>query len=194
METSSYWERRKNLLYFRYVDYMVCAVGANATSLIDVGSHNCEYLTWFPWIQDMASLDIRQPFEAPSIRSIKADFFEWEPDKKYDVALCLQVLEHIDDAPRFAAKLLTLANNVIVSVPYKWAEASAKSHVHDPIDRTKFNSWFPVEPDYSVVVTEPFSGRNGKRMVSYFDTQAPGSKSWAKTRPIATKRMSLRRI
>lgn len=189
---SQYWDKRKNSIYLKYVDYIVCAVGKDAESIVDVGSRACGYLEWFNWIDDRASLDIKEPYTSERVRSITADFFDWEPDKRYDVALCLQVMEHIPDTHSFGEKLLSIADHVVISVPYKWADGSVRTHVHDPIDMRKFNSWFPVKPNWSVVAKEPFSQRNGDRIVAYFDTQKPGSKRFRKTRRNATARMNLR--
>mgnify|MGYP001339315668 CR=1 FL=1 len=186
---SNYFTKRKHAIYLAYVDYMVCAVGSNAQSLIDIGSRNCGYFRWWPWIEDKVSLDLSEPYRGSGVRSIKADFFEWEPDRRYDVATCLQVLEHIQDARRFAHKLMTLADHVIVSVPYRWKEGTVRTHVQDPVDEAKFNSWFPHPPNYSIIATEPFSRRNGQRIVAYFDTQNPGSTAYRRTRALASKRM-----
>lgn len=192
MRESQYWERRKNSIYLRFVDYIVSSVGANAASLIDIGSRDCAYFSWFPWIEERVSLDLKAPYVGDGVRSIVADFFAWQPDKRYDVALCLQVLEHIEDAATFSRKLVDLADHVIVSVPYKWRPGSVTTHVQDPIDINKFNSWFPIRPTYYSVVSEPFSRRNGRRIVAYFDTQEPESKRYMKARALARRRMSER--
>lgn len=171
----NYWHRRKNSIYLRYVDYITCALSSGQSSVIDVGSRKCGYLEWFPWFEDRVSLDLQEPYVAPGIRSITADFLEWEPDRTYDLALCLQVLEHVPPVEAFAAKLLAVSRHTIVSVPYRWRKGSVTSHVHDPIDRKKFESWFPRKPDYLIVAREPLSQRNGARIVAYFDNENPGS-------------------
>ncbi len=172
----SYWDKRKNNIYLRYVDYIMCALSNETKSIIDVGSRNCPYLDWFPWATERVSLDLKTPFKGPGVRSIKTDFLTWQPDKHYDVVLCLQVLEHVPPVEEFAHKLLTLGRHVIVSVPYKWPETAMQGHVHDPIDRKKFQSWFPRRPDYMIVAREPMSrSQMSGRLVAYFDTERPGS-------------------
>jgi len=85
---------------------------------------------------------------------ITADFYEWEPDRKYDVALCLQVLEHLDKPKEFAQKLFQVAPIVIISVPYKWAKGACKYHVQDPINEEKILSWTGRQPDEKHIVTD----------------------------------------
>jgi hypothetical protein len=184
----SYWEKRKNSIYLRYVDYITCALSNETRSLIDVGSRSCPYLDWFPWVEDRVSLDLTHPYHGPGVRSITADFLTWEPDRRYDVVLCLQVLEHIRPVKDFAAKLLEIGNHVIVSVPYRWPKDALQGHVHDPINRRKFESWFPRQPDYFFVVREPLSRRDsGSRIVAYFDTVNPGSGAIYRKRPFARR-------
>ena len=192
-ETLSYWDKRKNNIYLRYVDYIMCALSDETKSIIDVGSRSCPYLEWFPWATERVSLDLKKPFKAPGVRSIKTDFLTWEPDKHYDVVLCLQVLEHVPPVEEFAHKLLTLGRHVIVSVPYKWPETAMRGHVHDPIDRAKFLSWFPRRPDYMVVAREPMShSLMAKRLVAYFDTERPGSGDAFRRRPQALRVLARR--
>ncbi len=172
----SYWDKRKNNIYLRYVDYIMCALSDETKSIIDVGSRNCPYLDWFPWAKERVSLDLKTPYKGSGVRSIKTNFLTWEPDKRYDVVLCLQVLEHVPPVEEFAAKLLEIGRHVIVSVPYKWPETAMQGHVHDPIDRAKFLSWFPRRPDYMIVAREPMSrSQMSGRLVAYFDTERPGS-------------------
>lgn len=182
-----YWHRRKNAIYLRYVDYLACALSEDQQSIIDVGSRNCGYLEWFPWVEDRVSLDLDQPYVGPDVRSITTDFLTWEPDKTYDLALCLQVLEHVPAVQEFAAKLLSISKHTIVSVPYRWSKGSVTSHVHDPISREKFESWFPRKPDYLIVAREPLSLRNGARIVAYFDNVNPGSERIFRKRRAASR-------
>ena len=97
------------------------------------------------------------------------DFFDFEPEEKYDFVTCLQVLEHIPDAKAFARKLFQTADHVLISVPYLWKKGRATYHVHDPVDRNKLLEWTGREPDYSVVVEEPlFDKHISRRLISYY--------------------------
>ena len=134
--------------------------------MIDIGSAGCHYIKWFDWIPDRVSLDLNVPTVGEGLRSIKADFFAWDPDKVYDVVICSQVLEHIEDATTFARKLLTVGKNLIISVPHKWRAGGIKGHVHDPVDQAKVDQWFGRQPDYSFTVREPFAE---ERLICFYN-------------------------
>jgi hypothetical protein len=155
--TSAYWEGRKNHLYYQVVRVLAEELSAGARSVIDVGSNNCPYLDWLAHLPVRTSIDLRRPYVAPGVRAIQADFLAWNPDQEYDIALCLQVIEHVPDAQAFAQKLLTLAPVVIVSVPYKWPPGKTKGHVHDPVDEAKMMGWFGTRPSYEYICREVLS-------------------------------------
>ncbi len=167
-EFATYWEGRKDLVYYQVVKEIVETIGGD--SILDVGSGGCPYLEWFP-AKHKASVDILRPYASSTVRGIPADFLQWRPDRHYDVVLCLQVLEHVKEAERFAKKLLEAGKTVIVTVPYKWAKvddtaiAPIDVHVHDPIDERKLFSWFEQEPSFSKIARE----QNGReRLVQVY--------------------------
>jgi hypothetical protein len=151
---NAYWHRRQEHIYYQVVRVIASKLGENAGSIIDVGSAGCPYLDWFQNIPVRTSLDLKRPYVAPGINPLKADFLTWEPDRRYDLATCLQVLEHVPDATAFAQKLLATANIVVVSLPYKWPVGYVKSHVHDPVDEAKLLSWFGRKPNYTYICRE----------------------------------------
>ncbi len=153
-EAASYWEGRRNVLYYQVVRVLTEGLGKKAKSIIDVGSGGCPYLDWFPKIAHRTSLDIAVPHVAEGVTSVKADFLAWTPDRRYDIVLCLQVLEHIPDAGAFARKLLDIGAVVVASVPYKWPHGKTASHVHDPVDEEKMLAWFGRAPNFSYVCRE----------------------------------------
>lgn len=165
---SEYWASRQNTAYYALVKIITSHLALNAKSLIDVGSAGGDYVLGMGDIPDIASLDLRHGNDTPGVRSIVANFLTWEPDKKYDVVTCLQVLEHIDDAGAFAQKLLATGDIVVASVPYKWIAGKTKSHVHDPVDESKMLLWFGREPNYSYICREPKS--NVERLIHVYDS------------------------
>jgi FkbM family methyltransferase len=164
-----YWSKRSNMMYYRYVDFLVRALAADARSLIDVGSANAQYIENFDWIPKRHTLDIKKPYSSENVTGIQTDFFDFQPEEKYDFATCLQVLEHIPDAKSFARKLFEVADRVLISVPYKWEKDSTRWHVHDPVDASKLLDWTGREPSYSIVVEEPLL-RSPKRhrLICYY--------------------------
>lgn len=138
-----------------------------ATSVLDVGSAGCPYLDWFPHVPHRTSVDLKVPYVADTVASVKSDFLTWAPDRHYDVVICLQVLEHVPDAAAFAQKLLKSGKVVIVSVPYKWEKGRTKSHIHDPVTMRKMRKWFGRAPSYEYIVSE--LAVSGRRLIQVYD-------------------------
>lgn len=189
-QESNYWTRRSNLFYYKYVDYLVRALATEAGSLIDVGSANAQYVENFTWIPKRTTLDLEKPYSSKNVAGIEMDFFDFEPEGKYDFAICLQVLEHIPDAKSFARKLFQIADRVLISVPYLWEEGRTPSHVNDPVDLNKLLDWTGREPDYHILVKEPLiDTSNAQRLICYYHPE--GEKlSLVKARRDAAKILS----
>lgn len=162
-----YWESRKHMLYYKSVFQFACVAGYDAQSVIDVGSASAEYLQWLHWIPERAMLDFRIPKKVEGFTCIETDFFDFKPEKTYDLALCCQVLEHVEDPKAFCDKLKTISKRLLITVPYKW-RGNAPGHLHDPVDEAKLRSWMQVAPNCQQVVSEPF---RASRLVAYYDLE-----------------------
>ena len=160
-----YWETRKHFLYYKAVFQFVSVIGFNANSLLDVGSASSEYVQWFKWIPNRSILDFRIPNKPVGIKCIETDFFQFNPSEHFDVVLCCQVLEHLNDPISFCEKLKKVARHLLISVPYKWI-GNAPGHVQDPVDEAKLHSWMNLPPNSQQVVFEPF--REG-RLIAYYN-------------------------
>jgi hypothetical protein len=169
--SNEYWHDRSDRLYLQYVDFLVRVVGRDARTILDVGSNSCPYLEWFSWIPHKYSIDIRYPYHSWQVHGKKIDFLKYTNDRQFDLCLCLQVLEHIDDAATFAQKLLKVAHHLIVSVAYKWPAGADSMHVQDPIDERKLATWFNRIPNYKVIVTEPITEK--RRLICYYRRDDP---------------------
>lgn len=164
----TYWQNRMDSIYLQYVYYIARVVAPNAKSIIDVGSKQCAYLEWFDWIPRKVSIDMQLPYKSSNVLGIKNDFLDDSLfGSPYDIALCLQVLEHVEDAKKFAEKLLLMAPHLIISVPYKWDARWVETHIQDPVDEEKIKYWFDRSPNYQYIVKEPLS--KARRIVCYFD-------------------------
>jgi len=84
---TNYTEKRKNFIYYEYVDRLVRGLAYDAQSLIDVGSHDVPLIDTFDWIPERVTLDIRKPYSSVNVRGIQADFFSFVPTKRYDLAM-----------------------------------------------------------------------------------------------------------
>lgn len=169
MKRKNYWQRRRNLVYLREVRILVNNLARDAQSILDVGSNGCPYLEWFDWIPRRVSIDIRLPYSSERVEAVKADFLVHRFAERFDVSLCLQVLEHVPDAAAFAQRLLASArHHVIVSVPYKWAADRSPNHIHDPVDEAKLAKWFGRPPTHSCIVRER---RGTERIICHYDVR-----------------------
>jgi hypothetical protein len=169
--SDQYWPDRSDSLYFQYVDFLVRVIGRDAHSILDVGSNACPYLEWFNWIPDKCSIDIQSPYYSWRVHGKKIDFLKYTNNREFDLCLCLQVLEHIDDARSFAQKLLKVGPHVIVTVAYRWPAGTDDRHVQDPVDEEKLITWFGRSPNYQIIVTEPVTEK--RRLICYYDRDDP---------------------
>lgn len=162
---SNYVQRRRTQIYYRYVSRLVRGVAPQIHSILDVGSGKTSCLEQFDWIPIRKTIDIAHPYTSESVEGVKADFLEYQVDERYDLALCLQVLEHVPQVEVFTRKLFDVSRSVLISVPYKWPKGSIKGHIHDPVDEAKLHTWTKRKPDYQIIVTEPFGA---SRLFAYY--------------------------
>jgi len=162
---AEYWDARRESLYYRAVFQVVSVVGRDAASILDVGSAETDYILWFHWIGRKVQLNTRFRSELEGVERVRANFFDWQPPEPFDVTMCLQVLEHITDAPAFCDRLKAASRRLVISVPYKW-HGGTPGHVNDPVDETKLHQWMGLKPNYSMTVEEPFGPR---RLIAYYD-------------------------
>ncbi len=167
--SGAYWRERSDMLYYRYLDYILRAVGRDAKSLADVGTGGCAYLEWFEWIPERVSYDIAKPYESESVKGVNANILDMKFPEKYDICTCLQVLEHIPEVEKFARKLSEIGKLVVVSVPYKWPANKTPGHIHDPVTYKDLCGWMGREANYKIIVKEPFRGDKGERLIALFD-------------------------
>ena len=162
-----YWERRMDMLYYQYVDYIVRTLGHDAQSMIDVGTASCPYLEWFDWIPEKVSFDMATPYQSENVVGVQGDLMNYDFGREFDILTCLQVLEHVPEAGKFARRLLEISKTVVISVPFKWGADTVRDHIHDPIDGKKLRRWMGRKPNYSIVVEEPF--RKPRRLIAIYD-------------------------
>ena len=176
-ESGTYWRDRMDLLYYGYVDFIMRTLARDAKSVIDVGTANSPYLEWFDWIPERISFDREPPYASEQVRGLQGDFLTHDFGRRFDVATCLQVLEHVPKARTFMRRLLAISDLTIISVPYKWPARLLDAHIHDPVSLEKVIFWAGREPNYHVIVEEPF--RTPKRMIAVFDNTGHKG-SWGK--------------
>lgn len=134
----TFYERRRNCSYYRIVRLLLESLGPRE-SILDVGSWDSPVATWGDF-RIRYTVDSRQRPSMPDVTKIVGTWPEAGGlfQRPVSVVTCLQVLEHIHDARKFADALFRVAcEYVVISVPYGWPAESCKYHVHDPIDEAK---------------------------------------------------------
>jgi hypothetical protein len=153
--SARYWEQRKDAIYLFAAKLICNKYGGDPASVVDVGSNGTPTLEWHrDTAVELVSVDLREPYRAAGVLSLKCDFLKYQPPAPFDLATCFQVLEHVRNPAAFARRLLAIARVVIVSVPYKWRKGLCKYHLQDPVDEAKMFDWFEQEPTFSYVARE----------------------------------------
>ena len=143
----SYWSDRAGLEYYRVVREILDGMGPLA-SLLDVGCWDTPVATWGD-VDQRYTVDPRPRPELPGVRAIVG---RW-PDCSHevpvcDVAMALQVLEHLANPVAFCGPLFAAARRaVIIRVPWGWPAIAEPSHLQDPVDGPKLASWTGREAD-----------------------------------------------
>lgn len=146
LDKNNYWEKRKNYSYYAEVMSLARSYSSDGDSVIDVGSNETELLSQMDWFKRRIALDIRYIMPVKEVETVVCDFMDFKPDIEFDIVLCLQVLEHLTFPERFAKKLFSTGNTIILSVPYKWPADYCNTHLHDPVDEKKLMSWTKMKP------------------------------------------------
>ncbi len=149
---ADYWERRRHLLYYRAVIRLAREYVPSGAGVLDVGANKADLLSELSWFDRRVALDVVPLPRRRGIERVTIDFMEYRPDMDYDLVLCLQTLEHIEDPGPFARKLLETGKTVIISVPYKWPRGAYEPHVQDPVDEIKLLAWTGRQPTEFEVV------------------------------------------
>lgn len=156
--TEIYWSKRRHLQYYKDVQMLTNKYHPAGGTLLDVGGGiqlGCRYLENF---KNFSCTSVETKYNntkcnLDNCTLILKDFAKWKSKNKYDVVLCLQVLEHINDVESFTQKLFEYGKIIIISVPYKWEKGYCKSHVHDPVDEKKILLWTKRNPT-EILITD----------------------------------------
>jgi len=157
----SYWEKRKNLKYYKKVLEFAETYGKGRT-VLDIGGGQTEYILDIENPEKFL-VDVK-PVKLEGVDTYTADFMEWGEGLNIDLVTCLQVLEHVGDPSAFMKKIFSISKIAIISVPYKWPEGICGGHIWDPIDMDMFMGWAGREPIDVTIVKE----RIRERIVAVF--------------------------
>jgi len=62
---------------------------------------------------------------------------DYAPPAAFDLVVCLQGLERLEDSAPFARKLLATGRTLLRSVPYRWPAGRNLGHLQDPVDEDR---------------------------------------------------------
>lgn len=160
----TYWESRQHMRYYNQALTFARRYAPAGGSVIDVGGRDCNYIAWFAWFERKVVLDLKPPPPRPGVEAITADFPTYQPSRPFDLALCLQVLEHLAEPEPFCRRLLAIGRVLIVSVPYRWPKGLCRYHVQDPVDEAKLRMWMGRPPVDHIIVRDG----NRERLVAVY--------------------------
>ena len=156
---SHYWTTRINFNYYKRVNYLLDNLINNEykdshPSIIDIGSRDTEVI--FNYRGDKTLLDIKNCYNKAQtnkiqelgINFIQDSIYTYTPNRTYDIALCLQTLEHLDDPALAFQKVLGMSKYSIISLPYKWEPdyEDGSNHSQHLVDENIIQQWSNKEP------------------------------------------------
>jgi hypothetical protein len=169
LKRRTYWRRRSGYRYYAKVVGLARKHAPSGGSVIDVGAHESRTLADLTWFERRVALD-RQPIpKQRGIERVQVEFRQYRPTTRFDLVLCLQVLEHLHNPAGFARRLFECGSVVILSVPYKWPQGKCRWHVQDPVTKRKLREWTGRDPSEVVVVRDP----NARLIAVYRPEDAP---------------------
>lgn len=175
---------RSGLRYYDAAMAMMLPFTANATSAVEVGCVKPSFVRHLSWVERKVcvapyfaaykGLDsgARASDDDDDVEYVEADFLTWrgedDDDRIFDVAMSLQVLEHVVDPGAFMTKLLGIARVVVVSVPYMWSDCKTNcNHRHHMISADTLKTWSGnVTPAVEIIVRE--RGNGAARLIAVY--------------------------
>lgn len=158
-DRDNYWSKRKDGLLYQTVKLLASAYVPDGKSILEVGCHTSSFIFELDWFEEKKVCDL--PFladywkDVQGVEFIAGDFYKLEFDRTFDLVLCTQVVEHLEDPKPFIQKLLSLGKTVILSTTYEVPEGLCKYHIQDPISLEKFEGWFETEFAATVIIDKP---------------------------------------
>jgi hypothetical protein len=142
-------------------------------SVLEVGCTADPFIKHLDWTNERLCI---APYSAYGEKSLgglavnmtKADFAKWKAPKVYDLVVCSQVAEHVQNPQKFVQKLVQSAKIAIISVPFMWRPSD--HHVTNFINLEMMENWtLPQKPIISTIVQEDNDvlGRNRRLVVVY---------------------------
>lgn len=145
----------KRWRYFKEAIDLVCNSGLEFSNGIELGCYK------FSILRDCDIMDKTEYIVGSILHD--ANIVPWNiPDKKYDIFIALQVLEHLKDQKAVFREIQRISNNALISLPYKWPHPEGlKWNRHYGIDEDLIFEWTGRNPDISTIV-------DNRRIINFY--------------------------
>lgn len=181
LHESSYSNKRKDHQYYRDVWCALKFLGGGARSIVDVGSSVPPFLLSADWIPERELISKYFPGnERPcgisthcllqdGIQANIQDFMKWHEQKTYDIAIAMQVVEHVKNPTLFMRKLLKTGRLVVVTVPYRWDDNQMKFHKQHKISMQDVRKWAGKHEVHLHISQDRGGGQYSQRLLMVFE-------------------------
>lgn len=172
---------REHFIYYDNMYFLSMQYGRHANNALEVGCSSDPFVQYLTWINEKSCV---APYfvnyegkkkkktnnKKNDVELITADFMKWDnpnnkDNKMYDLLICSQVVEHVDNPGAFMKKLIGMAKTSIISVPYDWPDCGkACNHKTHHITLDTILQWTaPYVPFHHSIIHEDGGGSREKK-------------------------------
>lgn len=186
LHESASFKKKQDHQYYRDTWCALQFLGSGARTIVDVGSNVPPFLLSADWIPQREIVSKYFPGkERPcgmsthctlqdGIQASVQDFYEWQPKQTYDIALSMQVIEHVPNPTRFMRKLLKTGRKVVVTVPYRWDKEDKNHKVKQHnIMLQDMRKWAGKHELHWHVSQDGAEGKYSQRLLMVFEGDLP---------------------
>lgn len=161
IDRDNYWGRRKDAAMYALVKFLARVYVPHGGAVLDVGCFTSMFVLELDWFRKKAVAD-SIPYlvdnwkgAANQVEFHAGDFMTLRFPESFDLVVCLQVVEHLEEPAPFIRKMMDIGRTVIVTTTYEVPHGIIDGHVQDPISIEKFKGWFGRDLEMLTIATFP---------------------------------------